>query len=53
MDTKDWEIVRGAYDAAVRNGLQYEWLQWLVGSMQNDKMSAREAANAAAIEWDF
>jgi len=50
---KDWHYVRIIYNDAIRNGLQYEFLQWMLGSMVNDKMSVQEAALAAAIEWDF
>jgi len=49
----DWEYVKADYKEAVKNGLQYEWLQWFVGGLVNNKIPVREASLAACIEWDF
>jgi hypothetical protein len=49
----DWEYVRKVYGQAVFHGLQYEWLEYFIGGIVNDHKGVKEAANDAAIEWDF
>jgi hypothetical protein len=49
----DFDMVMQDYKEAVKNGLQYEWLQYFIGGLVNDKLPVREAAYAACIEWDF
>lgn len=41
------------YQEAVKNGLQYEWLQWMLGGIVIDKLPPVEASQGACIEWDF
>lgn len=41
------------YDEAVKHDLQYEWLQLFIGGIVIDKKDPFEAADDAAIEWDF
>jgi hypothetical protein len=53
LPENEMNIVWEAYQQAVKHGLQYEWLCWFSGGIWKDKMSPSEAANAAAIEWDF
>jgi hypothetical protein len=53
LGESDFAFIKECYDDAVRNGLQYEWLQWFVGGLVINKLPVREAANAACIEWDF
>jgi len=53
LNDEDWEFVKADYDAACKNGLQYEWLQWFVGGLVHDKLPVRESSRAACIEWDF
>jgi hypothetical protein len=53
LNEPDWEFVRANYDAACKHGLQYEYLQWFLGGLVEDKLPIREASNAACIEWDF
>ena len=48
-----FEGIKSIYDEAVKYGLQYEWLQWFIGGMFIDKKEPFEAADDAAVEWDF
>jgi hypothetical protein len=53
IDGKTWERVRADYDVAVAHGLQYEWLQWMIGGIVHNKKNPAEASYDACIEWDF
>jgi hypothetical protein len=53
LNEEEWVEVRHTYDEACALGLEYEWLRWFAGVLVNEKMTPREAAWAAAIEWDF
>lgn len=53
LDSVTWTKVREVYDDARKHGLEYEWLQFFIGGLVNDKLSPIEAAYEAAIEWDF
>lgn len=49
----DWEYVKGQYEDACKHGLQYEYLQWFIGGLVNNKKNVRDASYSACIEWDF
>jgi hypothetical protein len=53
LNEDEWEFVRKTFDAARKHGLEYEWLRWFAGTLVRHKMTVKEAAMAAAIEWDF
>ena len=53
LNEDDWKFVRSQYEDALRHGLQYEWLQWFLGGVIEDKLPVRQASYAACIEWDF
>jgi hypothetical protein len=53
LNDKDWEYVKKHYDDAVKNGMQYEWLQWFLGGLVEDKLPITVASYNACIEWDF
>jgi len=48
-----WEYFCNVYYVAKKNGLEYEFLQWFLGGLVNEKLSIENAATAAAVEWDF
>lgn len=49
----DWEYVEKTFREAKEYGLEYEWLMYFAGGLYHNRMTPREAAFAAAIEWDF
>lgn len=53
INEKDWEHVRNTFEHALKHGLHYEWLRWYSGGIYYDRLSPAEAADRAAIEWDF
>lgn len=53
LNENDWKFVRRDFEQACKHGLQYEWLQWFIGGLVEDKLPVREASYAACVEWDF
>jgi hypothetical protein len=52
-DSPEWRVVMRDFDEARKQGMQYEWLRWMLGGIINNKLDVKEASNNACIEWDF
>jgi hypothetical protein len=52
-DGDDWKVVERDYREAVKNGMQFEYLRWMLGGVIHDKLDIKVASYAACIEWDF
>ena len=52
IDEDDARWVAVIAKEAFRHGLQVEWFQYFIGGIQ-DGVPVKEAADRAAIEWDF
>jgi hypothetical protein len=50
---EDWEYVRKCYEMARESSMEYEWMQWFIGGLVNEKIPVHDAAFAALIEWDL
>ncbi len=53
LNEADWEYVKSCYKHARNEGLEFEWLQWFLGGLVENKLSIRNAAENACIEWDI
>lgn len=53
LGDEDWKVVEEHFDNAAEHGMESEWLRWFVGGIVNQRMSPRDAAAEATIEWDL
>ena len=44
LNEADWLYVRNQYNDAVKHGLQYEYLQWFLGGLVENKLPIRKAS---------
>ncbi len=49
----EWDYVSLVLREAMKNGLEHEWLDFLLGGIIINKKTPIQAADDAAIEWDF
>lgn len=49
----DLNYTKLLFKEAEKWGLTVEWFMYFIGGIELDKKSIKEAANDAAIEWDF